>query len=242
MKKQLGFSLSEVLISLFLASIITTILMQFYLSTKHQYVEAQEILSRNLDLRWTADLISDSIRRAGFTPCLNIDRLFSSDQRKNGAIIHALIIKNKPEQSIQIHRMHERFAQVEKIHRRTQIRVSDKVVFNEKRPLLIADCEHAEVQKIFSIEYYEGSQLITLDTPLQFSYGTSVYIGEFVEEQWFIKEKKLHYRSIHTEELTPLIHSLSAHEHRVHGRQFIEINLGLAEEKVRKLKVAVRGL
>jgi hypothetical protein len=247
MRKQTGVSLSEVLISLFLSSLIITILMQFYLSSKHQYSEAQEILATSFDVRWVRDLMSDSIRRAGFTPCLGIDQLTVEDRRYNGAAIHALSVKNQPQQLIQINRMNEHFAKVLAIQSSTQIVASQTVVFNEKRPLLIADCEHAEVHQIFSIQPYADRVLVTLDKPLQFTYTSSTYIGEFLEERWFIKKNSegketLHYQLTQTEEITPLIHSLKIHIQNLHEKTFIEVIMGLAEGKTQKLLVAVRGL
>lgn len=242
MKKQSGISLAEVLVSLFLSSLIMTILVHSYLSSKRQYVEAEEILSTGFDLRWVSDLLSDSIRRAGFTPCLGLDQLNIKDRRPNGKVIHGLKIENYPHQLIQINRINEHFDKVVNIQSPTQILVSHPALFHEKHPLLIADCEHAEVAQIFSRE----GALITLNSPLQFSYTASAYIGEFLEERWFIKknikgEESLHYQLIQTEEITPLVHSLKIHKQKVHGRQFIKISMGLAEGKTYKLRVAVRG-
>lgn len=247
MQKQSGVSISEVLIGLALASLIMTMLMQFYLSSKRQYLEAEEILSHSFDLRWVGDLLSDSIRRAGFTPCVGIEQLTVKDRRQNSAVMHALNVEKEPQQSIQINRMSERFAQLIKIQNATQIVVAPTVSFKEKRPLMIADCEHAEVQQIVDVELASGGILITLAKPLSFSYATSAYVGEFLEERWFIKknlkgEGTLHYQLTQTEEITPLIHSLKIHNQNVHDRPFVEVNMGLAEGKTQKLLVAVRGL
>lgn len=247
MHKQSGVSLAEVLIGLALASLIMTLLMQFYLSSKRQYLEAEEILSRSLDLRWVGDLLSDSIRRAGFTPCVGIEQLKVNDRRPNSVVIRALNVKNEVPQSIQINRMNERFTQVIKIKNSTQIMVASTVSFKAKRPLMIADCEHAEVQQIVDVELSPGGTLITLARPLLFSYAAHASVGGFLEERWLIKknflgEETLHYQLTQTEEITPLVHSLNIHQQNVRGRALLEVNLGLAEGKSHKLLVAVRGL
>ncbi|PWY55905.1 prepilin cleavage protein [Legionella qingyii] len=246
MKKQMGLSLTEVLISLFLASVIMTELIQLYLESKHQYLETEKILAMRFDLQWVSDLLSDSIRRAGFTPCLGLDRLQTIDRRNHHNKIRALNISNYPNQFIQINRMNEHFAKIVKIQNSTGILVQNSVIFHKRRPILIADCEHAEIQEIFDIEPQSEHLLITLNKPLYFSYNTSPYVGEYLEEKWFIKnnanhEDTLHYQLVHTEEITPLIHFMHTRNRRVKEKQFLEISMGLDENKTHELRVLVRG-
>jgi hypothetical protein len=239
-KQQSGLSLSELLISLFLASIISSVLIQFYLSSKSEYRKTQKILSQVLDVHWVIDLLSDSIRRAGFTPCLSLDQLIVKDQRTNKAVIQALKIENTPRQLIQISRMHEYFSQV-KHATANQIWASNTYSFNEKHPVLISDCEHAEIHNVLNIKQFSRSILITLEKPLAYSYTNSAYVGEFIEEQWFIHEESLFYRLSHTEEISSLIHSLSVYQQKVHDRLLIEVTMGLEDKTVRQFKVVVRG-
>ncbi len=246
MKKQAGISLSEVLISLFLASVIMTALIQLYLGSKRQYLETEKLLAIRFDLQWVSDLLSDSIRRAGYTPCLGIDRLQIIDRRNHQGRIHALQVGNHPNQFIQVNRMNEHFAKIVKIQSPTRILVQNSVVFHKKRPILIADCEHAEIQEIFDMEQQTKNSLIILNKPLFFSYAPSTYIGEYLEEKWFIKknanhEDTLHYRLAHTEEVTPLIHFMHTRNRSVKDKQFLEIIMGLDENKTHDLRVMVRG-
>jgi hypothetical protein len=234
MKKQQGISLSEVLVSLFLTSIIMTALVQFYMGCKGQYNETEKVLALQFDLQWVSDLLSDSVRRAGFTPCLSLDRLKIYPQT-----IPALQIGN---QFIQVHRMEEHFAQIIRVQSPTQIRVESSLLVHENRPVLIADCMHAELNELSSIQQQTEGLLLTLKKPLIFSYNQSAYVGEYLEERWFVKKNKkgehtLHFQSIQKEELTPLIHSLHAQK----NGSFLEINLGLDKEKNYKIFVAVRG-
>lgn len=238
MKKQAGISLSEILISLFLASLLITLLVQFCSSTKRQYLEVEEILGAGLDVQWISDLLSDSIRRAGFTPCLGLDQLQTP--------LQGLKIGNSPQQFIEIKRMHEHFYKIASIKNATQIVVSHLPTFNEKHPLLIADCQHAEVQHIAHMENHFNGALITLEKPLQFTYDPATYVGEFIDERWFIKkniegEESLHYRSVQTEEISSLVHSLTITNRLVQGKQFLEIVMGLDQGKTHKIMVLVRG-
>ncbi|MCL9682722.1 PilW family protein [Legionella maioricensis] len=243
---QSGIGLSEVLISLFLASLIMTTLIQLYLSNKRQYVEAQKLLGAGLDLQWISDLLSDSIRRAGFTPCLGIEQLTTMDRRNFKSTIPGLIIEQTPEQLIQINRMSESFTRVIAIQSPTQLIISNGNLFKELRPVLIADCEHAEIHQILRVEKLERNYLVILTKPLMFSYTPFVYLGEWFEEKWFIKEKDkkktaLYYKLFHTEELSTLIRSLAIKRMRVNGKLLITIVMGLDNHKTQQLVVAVRG-
>lgn len=246
MNNQSGIGLSEVLISLFLASIILTTLTQLYLSNKRQYMEAQKLLEASFDLQWVSDLLSDSIRRAGFTPCLGIDQLKTVDRRDYNRTIPGLKIEKLPRQLIQINRMSEVFAQIIDIQSPTKLVVSNGLLFKQQRPVLIADCEHGEIHQVLRVDKLVKGYLVTLTKPMMFSYAASAYIGEWFEEQWFIKpnakkDNTLHYKLFQTEELTSLVHSLQIKSQRIHEKQLIEIVMSLDNNKTQKIVVAVRG-
>ncbi|KGP62392.1 hypothetical protein EP47_13245 [Legionella norrlandica] len=246
MKVQAGFGLSEILISLFLASLMTIVLTQLYLSCKSQYLKEQKLLEINLDLQWASDLISDSIRKAGFTPCLNIERLKTSDSRHLGRTIVGFQIENTSRSRLQINRMSEFFAEVVNILSPTQIITSQEIVSNIKHPIIISDCNHAEVHEILSINKLRNGQLIALRKPLVFSYGKTIYLGEWLEEKWFIQqnnagENALFYKLFQTEELSPFIHEFSVMKEAGSEEQVLNLMFRADEANYRKLSVSVRS-
>ncbi|BCA96300.1 hypothetical protein TUM19329_26610 [Legionella antarctica] len=245
MNNQSGIGLSEVLISLFLASIMMTTLTQLYLCNKRQYAEAEKLLDESFDIQWIRDLLGDSVRRAGFTPCLGIERLKTMDRRNFKSNIPGMIIEQTSQQMIQINRMSEFFTGIIDIQSPTRLIVSDGTLFKELRPVLIADCQHAEVHKILSVDKLESGYVVILTKPLMFSYTPSVYIGEWREEKWFIKQrdkkKTLYYKLFHTEELTTLVHSLHIEKKCINEKQVVTIVMDLDNNKKQQLVVAVRG-
>lgn len=243
MKSQSGLSLSEVLISLFLTSLIMSALIQFYLSNKRQYLNTQHILEKNFDLQWVGDLLSDSFRRAGFTPCLSVNQLTTKDMRVFSGNLTGFKSTNSPIQSVHINRMSEHFAKVFAISSATRILISRQVTLNPRHPVIIADCRHAEVHQILQIDALDQKVLVTLNRPLFYSYESETYIGEWLEEQWFIKQNKagtnaLYYSLYQTEEITPLVHSM----HVKHDKPLIKVRMGLDQGAIKQLMVAVRGL
>lgn len=243
MRKQAGISLSEVLIGLFLSSLLMTMLMQLYSQSKQGYIEMETMLATHFDLRWVSDLLSDSIRRAGFTPCLGIEQL---NLKKQGKQVHSVHIENGPRYLLQINRMHEQFSEVISILNTKQILVPHAASFNKKRPLIIADCEHAEIQQSFTMKSHAKGVLIILDKPLQFKYTKAVYVGEYWEERWFINKNAqgkpaLFYQLGQPEEVTPLIQSLRSRRQRRHGTVFMRVALGLTQGGTQNIMVTVRG-
>ncbi|MBA2649709.1 MAG: prepilin cleavage protein [Legionella sp.] len=244
-KSQGGFGLTEVMMSLFLACILMTVLTQLYLNNKTQYIHTRKSLDEQFDLQWVQDLLVDSIRRAGFTPCLGLDALHAIDKRVNPVSITGVKIDNE-RQEIKVNRMSEHFSLVQKFLGSRKILLEKAVVNDTKRPLLIADCYHAEVQTIQRIETVDKGSLVILSQPLQFSYSRAAYAGEWLEERWFIQTNPkgrgaLYYQLGQTEELTPLIHSLHTKSQHIFGKSLLEITLGLDNAKTKKITVAVRG-
>ena len=245
MNKQSGMGLTELLISLFLASIIIINLLQFYLINKGQYIAAQKILEQGFDLQWINELLSASIRSAGFTPCLGIGQLSTVDRRHDAKNLQAFSV-DSPGQLLKINRMGDSFTEILSIKSPTNILVANGKLFKEQHPVLIADCEHAEVHQISSINPLMGGFLITLARPLKFSYARTSYVGEWLEESWFIKEnlnkeRSLYYKLFQTEELSSAIHSLNIEDELVNGVHLIKLKMDLDNGQVNTLAVAVRS-
>lgn len=246
MKLQSGFGLTEILVSLFLSTIIITSLIQLYLNVKRSYLEFQKVLEVHLEIQWITDLLTDSIRRAGFTPCLGVDHLVSMDMRHFGTSLRGIKWVQSSVQSLQINRMSEIFSERISFISPTELTVASPVVFNKHRSLIVADCQHAEVHQILKVDKLAKGQKITLATPILYSYDEATFVGEWIEEQWMFKPNAkgvntLHYRSIQTEELSALIHSLSVYGELIHGRQYIKINMNLDKNQPHEFSAMVRS-
>ena len=101
MNKQRGVGLPEVMISLLLASLIITALMNHYINVKQHYFHLQSVMDETMELQLVADFMRDSIRQAGFTPCVSVEHLTTLDQR-NG---HEHLLAIEVDTVLSIHRM-----------------------------------------------------------------------------------------------------------------------------------------
>ncbi len=244
MNKVRGFGLAEVLVSLFLASLIMAMLSQLYLNNKKQYQIIEKTLQDQMELQWVQEFLSDRIRKAGFTHCIGIERLQVIDQRIRSKQVLAMSFPNKMEDMLQINRMSEVFGKVLDTPSVVELIVSGRHLIEHSRPIIIADCQHAEIHEVSHVAALAQSLRITLKTPLVFSYHNA-YLGEWMEERWLIRsnatgKNALYYQLGHTEELSALIHTLEV-TRRKHTHDLIDVVLGLAENKKHHFSVAVRG-
>ena len=247
MNRQEGVGLSELLIALLLASLTTMVLMRHYLNTKQQYSHIQTALEQSIDLQLVTDLIRDSARRAGFTPCSGIDHLMTIDRRKSRRKIVAIEVGRDGDPSLHINRMSEHFDTVIKALGPAELLTSDLQTMYRGQSILVADCYHAEVQSISQLRHTAVGQRITLAEPLVFTYQDPIYIGEWLEETFYIhpggaSQGSLFYHLHHAEELTTVVHQLSAHMETYHGRTLLQVTLGLDNMQTVKLETMVRTI
>lgn len=238
MNKQAGVGLAEFLITLLLATMISTALMRYYLTIKQQYNHIQTALEQSIDLQMVTDLIRNSTRMAGFTPCLGIEHLIAVDRRNEQHSLHAIELGSE----LRINRMSEQFDTVLEAYSASAFLISSRQNLHQGQSILIADCFHAEVQIISEIKRVTNGQIIKISKPLSFTYIAPIYVGEWIEESYFIRssaraEPSLFYQNKHAEELSPVIHDLST---VIMNKQLMRIILTLDKGKKIELFTRVR--
>ncbi|KTD83027.1 PilW family protein [Legionella waltersii] len=246
MKKEQGFTLSELLVSLFITSILFSVLLQVYLSIKEQYIKSQEIIEFNIELQWIGELLGQNIRQAGFSPCRRVDHLQSADRRNMDIPLTVFQIDHDHEDSLEIHHMSSTYAEISKIIGRQQVLVSEDKPIGPNYPIIMADCLHAEVHRVASVQRHAGGYLITLVEPILFDYQLNAYIGQWLEEKWFMKtdangHKHFYYRLIHSEELSSLISVFQVLKETINHRVLISILLGDPKYNVNTILFTVRS-
>jgi len=236
--KERGFSLIELCISLFLISCIMTGLMQHYVQVKRQYQWTEKRIEDIAEVQWVTELMRMSIRKAGFTPCLPIHHLETSDQRGDQVRLTALTTTNN---RLSVNRMSDQFLLVSTTPHGRDIQTASHTVLPKNQPILIADCYHAEVRHIELTEQTSHGQWIRLQHPLFFTYRSPVYIGPWLEESFFINNKgSLAYSAQHPEELTSLVNGMSVHQQQFAGHTYVSITLNLRDGKTQTLETMAR--
>ncbi|MDP1602620.1 MAG: prepilin cleavage protein [Legionella sp.] len=245
MRKDEGVSLTELLISLFLSSLLMSLLMHHYLNSKQQYRFFQTTLEQRFDEQLITELIQGSIRRAGFTPCRGINKLISRDSRNEARNLVAVDANAGKYHALKLNRMSEKYFIVSNVLSPARLLLVGEALIESKKPVLIADCFHAEVHVIKSIQRTYQGTVITLKKPLVFDYYSSVYIGEWVEEQYFIKQNQqglaaLFYETEHQEELSKRFNQLSTRLIRGRGSILLQVTLQLLKGRALTIETNIR--
>jgi prepilin-type N-terminal cleavage/methylation domain-containing protein len=243
MNRRRGFSLVELVISLFALSLIMTLVMQQYLLSKRQYLRMRTLLEQNLELQLVSDLLRDSLRSAGYTPCAGLSSLQGMDGRQGKAGLVAVELSSGKEKRLKINRMDEHFSRVVNFLGPNKVVVEGDIHFEAEEAILIADCYHAEVQLLREARKTKAGTVLTLKKSLTFNYLAPIYLGGWIEEEFFMrndqqKRLSLFYKKKRAEVLSSLIHSLSVH---LEGRTKVEVSLGMEEKRSLIIKTEIRA-
>lgn len=214
MSRQYGVSLTELMISLCLSSLLMMALIQTWLTGNRQYNQSQVVLEQGFELQLVNELIRDSVRLAGFTPCIGITHLITKDRRDKPQRLVAVGFESGNSHSITLARMGGDFVNVVKQIGPSRLLVDGGHSFNIGNAIVIADCFHAEVHVVADSQKTPRGWIVTLEKPLDFDYSLPFYLGEWLEERFYIQKNRegksaLYYGTIHREELTDLINDLS---------------------------------
>jgi len=206
-RKIAGFSLTELLVSFFISTLLILILTQHLLSVSRQHHHVHASLDQVVELQWVLDVMRDRVHHAGFTPCRRLDHLVSTDTRDSPESLLSIEIDQGDQAKLYLRKMNEAALTQVSIKTNTVLfinKLDEFVSLNPNRPVLIADCTHAEVHDVASIEPLRGGHLVTLKKPLVFDYEPGVYVGEWMSESFYFK-KALFYKQHRADKLTSQI-------------------------------------
>lgn len=211
-----------------------TALMNHYISTKRHYSHLQMSLDSAMELQLASDFMRDSIRHAGFSPCLNVNLLNPFDHREGHKNIKALEATSE----LRVNRMSPYFNVILNMSASNHLTATRDTILHPTQLVMIADCYHAEILRISSVKQTTSTQAVTLNSSLNFLYEPPVYIGEWLEERFFVPSKEgLFYQREHTDELTSLVKTISIKRHN----QMVEVQLGLDGDKSLMLASRIRA-
>lgn len=226
MRFQQGISLVELLISLFLSSLLLMVLNQQYINTRQQYRHSQNLLEKENDVQMLVQLLRDSSKRAGFSPCANIASLINPD-------LETIHIDNR-KMELRLSRMNESFSRL--------LEENGKIILLEKnetikagQTIVIADCFHAETRLVKMARFNSFGQLLELDRTLIYQYLDPVYAGLWIQEQFSVENHSytspaLFYTFNKKEELSGIIDGMKTELIRKGGHCFLKTMLFLKKQ------------
>jgi prepilin-type N-terminal cleavage/methylation domain-containing protein len=228
MRRQAGFTLIEIMVSLFLSSIILIVLMQHHISIKYHYVQLETALDDAIDKQLLADLMRDSIHQAGFTPCLSIDNLSVVDRRD--AQQHVVSLALEGNTVLRVNRMSPYFDEVLAVLGSTRVLATRLKDLRSAQSIVIADCTHAELHAVHQVSLTHEGQLLILEEPLLSLYQPPIYIGEWMEERFFVPPQGgLFYHQRHTDALSSQVTRLQATLDNRDNSLWVKLRIGFQD-------------
>lgn len=228
-QREQGLSILECMLSLGLALSLMTILLHQYLQIKQQTQETARVMLQASRLQTVMAVLRQAGHQAGFTPCLPLDALRTFDHR-NRQPLHAIDLGGQ----LTLHRMSSAFARVAVQTSPRQFELLTPIGLQAHHPIIIADCQHAEVLE----QYQRSSHTLWLLRALHFKYHFPIYIGEWVTESFSIHPNKhgqsaLYYQQgQHSEELLTEVHMMQSKFEAERPLHWLHLELDLGNNKL----------
>ena len=216
-----GFGLVEWMIGLVIGSCLLALAGRYHVSISQHAHQTQQLSAQTMDRLMITDLIRTSIQQAGFTPCGAIEKL---------NITPTIRPIETQSNLLKIARMSEYFSIATHMENTHHLLVENDIPFKAGETVLIADCFQAEIQTIQSIHHDKQRTELLFKTPLHQSYLPPIYIGEWLQERFFIQntpqgKTALYYQLQQAEVLSEHVQSMSIAWQHLSPNRLIQITL-----------------
>jgi hypothetical protein len=242
-----GFGLVELMLGLFLGTVLLSLMTRHYLLIKQHSNATTNTLAKAYDKLLIGELLRKSIHHAGFTPCAPLHEILGP-QNPGNATYEVIALPGKNNKALQIARMSEVFSLVTQIISASQWVVSSGFTMKPNEKVMVADCFHAEVQTIQSVRAVHGGTQISFKKSPHYHYVSPVYIGAWLEEQFYIHsntkgQRAFYYRlGNHAELLSTFIDTMTVKPiTQDSNRQLLRIDFGFEHGEAWHLNLAARG-
>jgi len=236
-----GFTLLELTISFFLASILMALCMQQVFQFKRQSEYIHHQLNETMDIQWLIDFMRSRVYQAGFTPCRKLDDLIRTDTRDKPGSLSSIELNEKHDRVL-FHHMGDEVLQMDS-QLNTHAFGTELTKINIDHPVLISDCYHAEVHTVKQVIRQGQDIQIVLKEPLIYDYLTPVYLGEWVTEVFFLRNTQvsnaLYYQYHRVDKLIPQVQSFNVTLGKAHRHALLHVTLIL--DTLRRVELDIRA-
>lgn len=230
MKTARGFSLTELLFGLFLSSILMGGVFHLYLKHSKAFELLQHKLQADIELQWIKEWLSHSIRMAGFTPCVSLNRLN----------MEALRFPSARRPTFEVMRMGEPVLPIIEVVNSREVVVSSSNAIKASSQVLIADCQHAAVHQVVDVRIQGSRMRVILREPLAQNYHHA-FLGVWHHEIWsWGTDGSLYYQVKSKEEVSALIREFSV-KPRPGNDHLVDVRLAHANGSIMDFTVAIRA-
>lgn len=204
--KRCGFSIIECMVVIVITSLIFVYFSSNYISIKKYYNKIHKDIDNELEVNYLFQALKKSIMFAGCSSCFNLNRIKTFDARNNMSL-KAFSINTGNEPRIKIQRIDNDVFKFRQITLNSILVSVNQFNFDLSKPVILFNCEVAEVQFIKKIEKNCGDYKLFFNNSLNFQYKESGFIAYFVEEEFYNQiidsNQTLMYRHLkHKEQLS----------------------------------------
>jgi hypothetical protein len=236
-----GFTLLELTISCFLASVLMAFFMQQVFQFKRQSQVMHHQMNETMEIQWLIDFMRSRVYKAGFTPCRQLEDLIRIDTRAKPGTLRSIEL-NAKQDGFLLHHMDDDVLQIESQMNASTFRVHSTHIKKE-HPVLVSDCYHAEVHTVAQVSHQGDDTVIVLKEPLIYDYPKPFYLGEWVTEAFFLRNigdnKALFYQYHRVDQLMPHVRSFKVKLGK--ARSHFLLNLKLTLDTLRTVEIDIRG-
>lgn len=190
-----GFSLSELMVSLFLSSVISIGLFKSYFLVKDNYLTMIKKIRQHQEQLLIMSELQNAIGLAGFSPCLNLSNLAFDKTLPVIAIVQAddktlpTAIRNRAvagSDIIIINRMDTTYSQAVLTSVKTRIGIAPPLQIKSKDKLLMVSCYQYHLSIIANLSSSQNSQQAQLVTAHDFQISDRVYLSPLITQLFYI--------------------------------------------------------
>lgn len=238
--REQGLSLLECMLGLSLILGLLALLMQQYLQVKQQTDSMQQMMLQASRLQTVAALLRNSGHQAGFTPCLPLGSLHSFDHRSRQRLQALELVQTDPFTLI-YNRMSSPFVALSTSDRENQFFLLDKITLHPNQPVIIADCQHAEVFDTYQMRPHS----IQFSQDMHYTYHAPIYLGAWLQESFRVTLNKrgqhglFYQQNQHSDELLTHLQGLSGYLEMSKPKR-LHLKLDLGQGQVMPLIIRMR--
>ncbi len=190
----LGLTLIEMLVAITMSSMILLLVTSIYMTTQKNFHMQEALSELDENARFSEELLRSSIQKSGYIGCAHL----SHDLPIQNDTSYILTTNNKL--TVQVGSLSDeltiRFADTQSASLVSPIWQSSKLTlslhpkFNAEDIAVITDCQKAEIVRIVHVSYEANRQVITLASPLHYSFQSSAEVSHLSIVSYFIEKTK----------------------------------------------------
>jgi prepilin-type N-terminal cleavage/methylation domain-containing protein len=197
---QKGLSMVELMISLLLGSLLSSMVLHIFFASKRHFMYVQQKIEMLMDQQLAIQSLRQSLFLAGFTPYGSIESLQAMENTPQPFLDRAVYLMPS---GIMMHYMAHPFYHGDSTTDRC-IRLQQITTLKTGDTMLLCNAKYFQINTITSINSHNTLSEVCFLSPIRFSGDKTITLGRWIEERYSIEHHKalprLRYQTGHHSE------------------------------------------